>query len=83
MTWGVMILHRPVIGYCSFVMADDKFYADMERDIKKDYGPLGLVYGKTKIEDKEIDGLCKKINSLIKRLNDGDSLNIEAELKVA
>jgi len=78
-----MILHRPVIGYCSFVMADDKFYEDMARDVEKNYGPLGLVYGKKKIEDKNIDRLCRKINGLIKRLNSGDSLNIEKELKAA
>ena len=81
MTWGIMILHREIIGYCSFVMADDTLYDGMTRDIKRDFGPSGLVYGRKNVEDKEIDGLCKKINDLIKRLNSGDSLNIEEELK--
>ena len=66
----------------------------LETELKVDYSNLSnhvffdsavskFNIAKDRIEDKNIDRLCRKINGLIKRLNSGDSLNIEKELKAA
>jgi len=79
MAFGIIIFKS--FGHLyPLTMADDGFYDGMKEVMFKEYSPMEFIYGKKGISNEEIDGLNEQVCGLVKRINDGEPLNIKGEL---
>lgn len=83
MPWGVEI-YASAGQYHVFTMADDIPYDMMKDTLSSEKGRLmyGMrhVAGRKGITDEQIDAVSPRIQSIVERINGGETLDLEAEL---
>jgi len=77
--WGIMV-YESYGHFYSFVMADDRAYDGMKEGIVR--YETKFLGGKKGISDEKIDNISNYVNKLVKRLNGGESLDVEKELEL-
>ncbi len=76
--WAAMVFESYGHFY-SFVMADDRGYDGMKEGMVE-YGTKFLG-GKKGISDEKIHNISNYVNGLVRRLNEGESLDVKKELE--
>ncbi len=83
MPWGIL-LYESFGKYWSFTMADDTLYDMMRQTLSTEEGrrKYGMTHigGKKGIRDTDIDRFGRHVRTLVERLNQGESLDLENEL---
>ena len=65
--------------YYSTFMLSSKLYSEILNNIEKERGEVVAV--REKINNREIEGLMKKVNNLINNFNKGNPVDLEKKLK--
>jgi len=78
---GVFIYKNALEQYASFVSADDKTYIAMKSNINENKSDE-VVWEKGNVKLQQIEDSRKTKNDLIKRLNNGEEVDLEKELSI-
>ncbi len=79
MTWGIMVYKSGPLHY-SIVLSDDRGYDGLKAELSRQDK---ILAGKKGILTEQIDAVSNYVSTLVKRLNNGEKLNPNKELKRA
>ena len=78
---GVLIYESALKNYSSLVIADDKEYAAMRTAIRENISNK-ILWERKNVSLKQIENSRKTKDNLVRRLNEGEKVDLEKELSI-